>query len=811
MRTTFRTWSALAIAIVAWSSSSAQDGLYDWKQGRELHPGIRFVRVEANQPRKMVVHGARIDTWMPGMRLQTSPRRAEWIEGKFETDRQTTRDFLRQSRSEGSNMVLAVNADAFSPWPAPYDQSTPTDLQGLATSDGTVVSRGTGTPSLLELNTGAMRIAATTPDTDLANVRTAVSGFALCLDNCQPIVSGNDLHPRTGLGLSADQRYLVLVAIDGRQPSSGGATTQELGTWLKHFGAHRGINMDGGGSTSLAWWDVESGDADKCRLLNRPVGNGANLEKLPELLFSPSERANGNNLGVVLDIPRTTHDANLYLFVDDHWIEKQQGLTRIHNQARPLEKPIIWPDDPQTESDCAWGNVIREPDGRFRLWYVTMTMGHNGLGPHEIAAAGVWGRGDDFTFRPRSDADRPAVESMLGKYAESDDGIHWRKPKLGLIEYRGNKENNIVLTGKRAAEQTKGALTNFDGYTILRDDREPNPDRRYKMIAHWESVHFWDNYAVSGSLGRPQQFIDRCAAARGEYITYSPDGLRWEQPLERLESLPSGGGDRLLVVPDHRHQRWMAYTRSGGWAYPSFSYSRDLKTWSPAEPAKQITPGDVQAPAVECMIPFNYGNQDLGFPCGMDKPKGAFTVMLAARHDGGEWSWINHRENFIPHGPPSSYYATGAVPLHNEPFLVGDELLIYFNAFSRQQTQPSPFGNRTIGVAKLRRDGFAGLKAKDDQTDGKLTTKPIKLTGGPLFLNVEQRGREGSVTVALLDQGRELPGFGFADSIPITSDAVRAQVTWKSDANLKPLAGRSVQVVLRVRGAAIVYALANNN
>ncbi|GDY10072.1 hypothetical protein LBMAG52_35580 [Planctomycetia bacterium] len=513
---------------------------------------------------------------------------------------------------------------------------------------------------------------------------------------------------------------------------------------------------------------------------------------------------------------RTTHDPNLYLFVDNHWIAQQEGLTRIHNQARPLEKPIIWPEDPQTEADCAWGNVLREPDGRFRLWYVTMTMGHNGRGPHEIAAAGVWGRGDDFTFRPRSDADRPAVESMLGKYAESDDGIHWQKPKLGLIEYRGRKDNNIVLTGQRAAEQTKGALTNFDGYTILRDDREPNPDRRYKMIAHWESVHYWDNHAVSGSLGRPQQFIDRCGAARGEYITYSPDGLHWEQPLERLESLPSGGGDRLLVVPDHRHQRWMAYTRSGGWAYPSFSYSRDLKSWSPAEPAKQITPGDVQAPAVECMIPFNYGNQDLGFPCGMDKPKGAFTVMLAARHDGGEWSWINHRENFIPHGPPGSYYATGAVPLHNEPFLVGDEMLIYFNAFSRQQTQPSPFGNRTIGLAKLRRDGFAGLKAKDEQTEGRLTTKSITLTGGPMFLNVElrgdeRRGREGSVTVALLDErGRELPGFGFTDSIPITTDAIRSAVTWKSNPELKSLAGRSVQVALRVRGAAIVYALANN-
>jgi hypothetical protein len=94
-----------------------------------------------------------------------------------------------------------------------------------------------------------------------------------------------------------------------------------------------------------------------------------------------------------------------------------------------------------------------------------------------------------------------------------------------------------VITGQRAAEQSNGALTNFDGYTILRDDRESNPDRRYKMVAHWESVHYWDNHSVSGSLGRSQEFIDRCAAARGEYITYSGDGLRWEQPLERLVTL----------------------------------------------------------------------------------------------------------------------------------------------------------------------------------------------------------------------------------------------------------------------------------
>ncbi len=315
MNSILRVWKTLAVLLFALSSSSAQDDAYDWRQGRELHPGIRFIRIEANQPRKMVVHGTRVDAWMPDMRLRTTPRRAEWIEGKSETDRQTTRDFLRRSRSAGRNMVLAVNADAFSPWPVPYDQSTPTDLLGLAVSDGAAVSRGAGSPSLLELKTGALRIAATTPDTDLANVQNAVSGFALCLDNGQPIDGGTDLHPRTGLGLSEDHRYLVLVAIDGRQPNSRGATTQELGKWLKYFGAHCGISMDGGGSTSLAWWDVESGDADKCRLLNRPVGNGANAQMLSAEQFKPTERANGNNLGVVVDIPRTTHDANLYLFI----------------------------------------------------------------------------------------------------------------------------------------------------------------------------------------------------------------------------------------------------------------------------------------------------------------------------------------------------------------------------------------------------------------------------------------------------------------------------------------------------------------
>lgn len=503
--------------------------------------------------------------------------------------------------------------------------------------------------------------------------------------------------------------------------------------------------------------------------------------------------------------PLTTHDPHLHLLADDHWIVEKSGVERIVNQATPLPEPIVWPDDPAHETDFAWGNVIREPDGRFRLWYGTMMMGEGGAGAHEMAQAGVWGRGDDFSFHPRSANDVREVDTMLGKYAESSDGLRWKKPKLGLVEFRGSRDNNIVLSGEGPARQTGGLLTNFDGYSILRDDRESDPARRYKMVAHWESVHCWDNHAVSGSLCRDQKKIDAYWAARGEYLTFSPDGLRWEQPLVRID-MPSGGGDRLLVVPDHRHERFMAYVRAGGWSYPAFSYSTNLIDWSAAEAAENIAPQTVQAPAVECMIPFNYGDQDLAFPCGMDKARGVFTPMLAGRREGQAWAFLENDKPIIPFGPPSSYYATGGVPLHNEPIVVGDEMFVYFNAFSRNQSPPCQFGTRSIGLAKMRRDAFVGWTASAQAPAGLLITRPIRLEGGVLEVNVEQRAGGGLLEVALLDDAaREIAGFGFADCLPITDDSVRRRVAWKSSDRLPELGGMA-RISFRLKKAAVLYA-----
>jgi len=293
-------WLILLLQFTAWPALPvAADDWPDWQRAPELHPGIRLAQTNVREPRPLWVHAVNIDLRTPGLRFHTTPRARGWEENKRETIRQTTRDFLRASRKTDKPLVFAVNADGFSPWPAPWNMPTPTNLGGLAVSDGVVVSPATSSPSLMIATSGTASIAVTTARTKIDGVRLAVSGFGLCLRDGIPQPSGEDLHPRSGIGLSEDGRRLFVIAIDGRRASRQGATTHELGQWMKRCGANDAINMDGGGSTTLAWWNPMLAGDDKTELINTPVGNGAKYETpLAELIYVPTERANGNNLGV---------------------------------------------------------------------------------------------------------------------------------------------------------------------------------------------------------------------------------------------------------------------------------------------------------------------------------------------------------------------------------------------------------------------------------------------------------------------------------------------------------------------------------
>lgn len=270
----------------------------DWNAARQLAPGIRFHQDSLTAPRPIRRHVARIDLQQPGLKLTTTARLDNWQNNVRETLRQTARNFLRSERERSRPVVLAFNADAFSPWPVPFDQETETNLQGFAVRDGQLVSQGAGTPSFIRTTSGTSRMTVTDAATPAEGVEMAVSGFGFCLLDGVVQPSGDDLHPRTALGLSADARWLLVLVVDGRRHSSHGATTAELGQWLLELGADDGINMDGGGSSTLCWWNAQLPDEDKAELLNRPVGNGLKLLTPTADQRGLSERANGNNVGV---------------------------------------------------------------------------------------------------------------------------------------------------------------------------------------------------------------------------------------------------------------------------------------------------------------------------------------------------------------------------------------------------------------------------------------------------------------------------------------------------------------------------------
>ena len=279
-----------AVSLVLTQTGLAQTGSYDWNTAAALgsYPGIKRALVTTSSPRTLRMHCLKIDTTTPGLRFYASPQ-----SGALETTTQTTRQFITQSHTDGMQLVAAINANTWSTFQSgDWNTSKAAEVTGLAMSEGALVSPGHGTPAFLVGKTGAAWIAPNSfaGGEDPDDLQSAVEGawHLYVLQAGNTVAGDTGQQPRTGIGVSQDGRYVYFLAVDGRQLASGGVTTQELGSFLKWFGAWDGINMDGGGSTTMAWWNPGTSASE---LLNNPRGSGS-------ISSSNSERYVAVNLGV---------------------------------------------------------------------------------------------------------------------------------------------------------------------------------------------------------------------------------------------------------------------------------------------------------------------------------------------------------------------------------------------------------------------------------------------------------------------------------------------------------------------------------
>ena len=251
----------------------------DWSNAKELYKGISYLRIETTGPRLMKINIMRIDLATPGLDFTATGRDEHW--GKempdckgmiIRTKRQRTRDFMKEAREKGTNMVVAVNAAPWGPWQKPYNHKY-ANPSGVNILNGEVISdhQGKG-PVFVIYKDGTPAIERKLYVEDYPNIKIAVSGFSIVARDGKSTFKDKLLAPRTAYGISADKRYMYILCVDGRQKTwSMGMTCQEAGEWLLAAGASDAINMDGGGSTTLVYWNEKE---NKLESLCRHAPNG---------------------------------------------------------------------------------------------------------------------------------------------------------------------------------------------------------------------------------------------------------------------------------------------------------------------------------------------------------------------------------------------------------------------------------------------------------------------------------------------------------------------------------------------------------
>ena len=442
------------------------------------------------------------------------------------------------------------------------------------------------------------------------------------------------------------------------------------------------------------------------------------------------------------------------LFLDDTHIAGSDGVRRVFHRARKhADNPIITKTmDWEGYGPFVHGTVFREGN-RLRLWH--------------------------FIYSGK----------YVNGYAESADGLNWTKPVLGVCEYNGSRENNLVLTDPN---ETALALN----LSVIRRDWVSNPAARY--------IAFFNSLAP-----KP---CHPCFAT-------SPDGIHWTLDPDGPKGLRSG--DEMRVFYDPYVWRYVA-TRKGsrerrGRAV-GVAVSRDGIAWrnlNSGEPVVFSLETGKQANQIYDMVVFAYQGLYLGLPntyhAGwpdhgppvQDKELGeaekgtptTLEIELAWSRDLTMW----HRppdagqNPFIELGPEGAFDSGCIMGVANAPVLMDDELWFYYGGWDgphRSWTRQA-----AVGLATLRLDGFVSIRAGAEE--GWLLTPPEPLRQPMLTVNAAV-GTDGYVTAELVDEaGTVVPGFGRKNCKPVRGDSVRGRIVWQPDATLPATKRCRVRFVLR--------------
>lgn len=441
------------------------------------------------------------------------------------------------------------------------------------------------------------------------------------------------------------------------------------------------------------------------------------------------------------------------LFVDDLLIADLRGVAlKLHEPVR--REVVLTTDRPWEGPTSAYFSVIQ--DGKkVRLYYRGSAGG----------------------------SDRSAAQVTC--VAESDDGIHFTRPQLGLIEAGGTKANNVVWRGVESH--------NFAPF--LDPNPAARPDERYKAL---------------GGIKEPGRNWHQGETPGGLYAFVSADGIHWRK-LKPEPVITKGAFDsQNLALWDGERHRYVSFNRifTGRVRAIQSCTSADFLTWTDNVPHRYAAGVPAEhfytsativcptAPQLFLSFPKRFVSNRTkvaGHPGG---PGVSDAVFMSSR-DGVNWD-RRFLEAWVRPGPDPKNWTERSNMTACGLYDAGNgEWSLYISEHYRHP-------DHRIRRLTVRQQGFASVHA--GVVAGEFTTHPLTFSGRRLVLNYSTSAA-GSLQIEIQDaNGQPLPGFALAQMPEMFGDELAAVAAWKGGSDLTALRGKPVRLRVRLKDADL-YAL----
>ncbi len=446
------------------------------------------------------------------------------------------------------------------------------------------------------------------------------------------------------------------------------------------------------------------------------------------------------------------------LFVMDDMIEKKSGLERrFYPAVKSSVNPVMSSEKSwETGGVYVFGSIMNDEEGPMRMWYQAV-----------------------------NDEADTSVDHFSVCYAESSDGIEWKRPAVGISSYRDIKDTNIVI-GNAVYPGNPYCPSVIKG-----------PDGLYKATVWYED---WN---------------DKISSFSGAAAFSSEDGINWKIMPEAAPYISAGKGgpnDVNCLSPDildgdyvsyQVMQRYITgekkhYERdliTGRDRVIAMHTSPDLLKWT--DPELILIPEDDDPDFVQFygMAGFRYGQYWLGTVWMYYVNDQSMNVELVASLDGRSWKRCAPGCPLIGMGPETAF-DRGMITSATAPVIMGENIHLYYGGFTRYHDEK---GTSSIGLARIKADRWAGLKTGKK---GSLQTKIFEFTGKEILLNAF--ARSGEVRVGIMNsQGSFIEGYKPEDFETFSGDETGHCMTWNGKNNLSRLKGERISLYFELANAEI--------